>query len=305
MSGVEKVRELVNDFHIKSTLTNKRSRWVRVCVCMDTIDDVALAVESFFREEGPRDTGLLYLRAYGLLQALYLQQDALNTLGKQLGMKAEVSDCVERTRELRNLSVGHPAVYKGGSAFLARFSLSDAGFQMLVWKQGDKYETEDVDLHACAREQQEWVAAECTRIADELQQRLDKHKGSFAGAGLVVSFSENIDYALENIDRALHDEPGAGVKWALDLIQKRLADATKEIERRGHKLDEIPSLDDAIRQASYATVRLPSMLSSRAQEANLDAQVFLDALRAHIKAVKENLSELDEYYADRADSGAG
>jgi hypothetical protein len=49
---------------------------------MDIINDAESAMGAYLEHEFPSDTGERYLRIYGVMQALFLQQDALVDLIK-------------------------------------------------------------------------------------------------------------------------------------------------------------------------------------------------------------------------------
>lgn len=59
--------------------------WDFICIAMDVVGDASLAIENFLRFglNGPTrydDTGEKYLRLYGLLSAVYIQQEAVRKL---------------------------------------------------------------------------------------------------------------------------------------------------------------------------------------------------------------------------------
>jgi hypothetical protein len=61
---------------------NDISDWNFICVAMDVVGDASLAIDNFLRFglDGPtryNDTGEKYLRLYGLLSAVYIQQEAV------------------------------------------------------------------------------------------------------------------------------------------------------------------------------------------------------------------------------------
>jgi len=51
--------------------------WDRICSSSDVINDTTKAIKSYVKSDYPNENvGFQYLFIYGLLQALYLQQDA-------------------------------------------------------------------------------------------------------------------------------------------------------------------------------------------------------------------------------------
>jgi hypothetical protein len=124
-------------------------------VALDTAEDAMLALSNYESEGIGSEDGEKYLRLYGFLQAIFLQQDAIRELHRLfVGSFAEPADTSawKRLRKLRNLTVGHP-VNKGRRAeprrrtFITRVSLKTDGFDYQVWHQGTRETSfENADL---------------------------------------------------------------------------------------------------------------------------------------------------------------
>ena len=96
-------------------------------VIIDRIND--WTDTSFFGEN--------YLRVYGLLQAIFLQQDAIRCLHDQfVGASLEPQLNWKEIRELRNLSSGHPLEKSDRSGtrrtMISRITIVDQGFQLMI-----------------------------------------------------------------------------------------------------------------------------------------------------------------------------
>jgi hypothetical protein len=68
------IRDYVGDPHHQPRLMADEFSWNQLCAAMDTIEDTDAAVDAYVRHDFPTDTGEKYLRIYGILQGLYLQQ---------------------------------------------------------------------------------------------------------------------------------------------------------------------------------------------------------------------------------------
>jgi len=120
---------------------------------MDTIGDTTLAIDHFNKTGIGQDEGEKYLRLYGLLQAVYLQQDAIKflfqTIKKCFDEKNKLKDWKNyqlnswnELRSYRNLSIGHPIenkTFKRGKTkrvFISRVTISSDGFQLIICDAG-------------------------------------------------------------------------------------------------------------------------------------------------------------------------
>ena len=91
-----------------------------------------------------------YLALYGLLQALFVQQDAMNTLYKTC-LKKEIdfkNDYIElyKIREIRNITIGHPT-NKGNKYYLiSQMTMKKNGYFLIEHDVNDKKEGHQIEL---------------------------------------------------------------------------------------------------------------------------------------------------------------
>jgi hypothetical protein len=178
--------------HIRKLVTARgrerftRRDWHSVCAALDNLGDTALALQSYQRASFGRTLATQYLRVFGFLQALYLQEDSIIVLQRKLlGVWPTVSraSAWSRIRELRNRVGGHPAERAG---FLARISIRRQHFKIMYWnKRKATPEFEDVDLRALftdykceARRCSENSARSCCYAGGSLTQRLQATAGT-------------------------------------------------------------------------------------------------------------------------------
>lgn len=86
-------------------------RVTKAQVALDTAEDAMLAISNYEGGDVDSDDGEKYLKLYGFLQAVFLQQDAIKELHELfVGKFAEPGKASNwrRIRELRNLTVGRP-----------------------------------------------------------------------------------------------------------------------------------------------------------------------------------------------------
>lgn len=138
---------------------NSDNDWSFICVAMDIVGDASLAMRNFaeFALEGPtkyNDVGERYLRLYGVLSAVYIQQQAVLKLYALMGCPSpkEQKGRFEALvlRELRHKLASHGLDYlepdgSSPSAYVpVRMDL--AGFSCTITKnRGDGSETIRID----------------------------------------------------------------------------------------------------------------------------------------------------------------
>ena len=151
----QKIRHYVNDPNLYDThFKNDVDQWNALCVAMDTLGDSCLALGHYEASGIGDDYGEKYLKLYGLLQAVFLQQDSIRQLHRTFlenELQADPDSAWVGIRELRNLTVGHPIEkrIKAGTkrCFISRISISSDRFKLIVCnKDDDRDEFEDVDF---------------------------------------------------------------------------------------------------------------------------------------------------------------
>lgn len=75
--------QIIRELSLKTNNTDNAfedSVWPQLLSVLDTIEDSQAAINYYIRSDFPTDYGGKYLFVYGLLQALFLQQDAITAL---------------------------------------------------------------------------------------------------------------------------------------------------------------------------------------------------------------------------------
>lgn len=152
-SAIESVREKIERGEKYYALLNDKPKWNQYCASLYAIEDAQCAIEAYTSYEFPTDIKGKYLYIYGLLQALFLQQDAANDistalLGKKIDFKQEYPSLFE-IREIRNDTVGHPT--RRGQANcnnqayvqIVQMSMSRQGFNYATYRAVNDYKFEE------------------------------------------------------------------------------------------------------------------------------------------------------------------
>lgn len=153
----QQIRNYVNNANLlERYFESHLDEWYTLCVAMNTLGDTCLSLE-YYEASGIGDEyGEKYLKLYGLLQAIFLQQDSIRQiyrifLGNNLQPDSDSAWII--IRDLRNLTIGHPIEKKCKTGtkrcFISRVTIRGDGFQLMVWnKDKEQKEFEKVDLKA-------------------------------------------------------------------------------------------------------------------------------------------------------------
>ena len=148
-SAVDAIREFINEEHEEAyDYFESRGLWFQLCSCLDVLDDTCIGIRAYLKgvkKKGAPVDGEKYLRLYGVLQCLFVQQEALKNLCECFEYDSSFfSDHqLVKIRNIRNISVGHPtkrggAHAKGASSygFINRSMLTADTFEIETAKLG-------------------------------------------------------------------------------------------------------------------------------------------------------------------------
>ena len=117
-SPVQDLRREIRDFiqHPRrlSPLLSDVPNWNMLASSFDTVADTEYAIVTYEAMPAGEHTGMLYLLIYGILQALYVQQDAVESMVRAFEPNAQRRYRIEdepeagEIRKIRNRAIGHP-----------------------------------------------------------------------------------------------------------------------------------------------------------------------------------------------------
>lgn len=113
------------------------------CSCLDELEDTMLAIEDYLQNGiGIRD-GEKYLKIYGLLQAIIIQQDVIKELFSLNNSCCNFQDGFKEIRHLRVCIAGHPVNSQRGELvhFISRASITDKVFDIMSYNKQNKRDT--------------------------------------------------------------------------------------------------------------------------------------------------------------------
>jgi hypothetical protein len=298
------IRKICNHPWKRELLYQDKIIWNRFWASLDVIEDSQIAIDDYsnLSEFSSNEKGYLYV--YGILHALYLQQDALCNLnkalfGQDIDFKKDYPE-LYNIREIRNNSIGHPTDRGNGKSFhgISRMTIQKKGFQMSSSfpKIGKEDDFEDINILSCIAIQNELLKEILNYTMEKLKTDFEIHKNNFKDKKLIDLVSPNIDYNFsklyENIDR---DYPP--VKNNFDTISKTYYSIKQGIIDRYSSLSALPGIELNTKTLDYLLDRLNRDLIKDRIEDEIELQIFIDALKSHFDELKSMIIEIDEEFS--------
>jgi len=295
------VRSHINTHRYQTALLNDSKTWNQICSSLDVIDDSLYAVYSYDAEQYPEDIGLKYIYTYGLLQSLFLMQDALRHLSEAFGIPFELTPTLKQIRNFRNASIGHPTKQDQNGKryynYISRISMSKSGFD-LIRSSGDGediFKYVDV-MQACSDQLAGIIDAYC-KITEKLEEVDRMHKEKFKDALLSDVFHSAMGYFFEKISQGIHAHSYGDRKFGhihVLLLRETYEKFRSALEER-NELHEYTEFD--LNEYFHAIGKLDEYLSGKetAME-EADARIYLSYLRNQHEHFVAIAKEVDEEY---------
>lgn len=302
------VRDHVNLSWKHYQLCQDKASFSQLCSAMDILQDSADAIHAFGSAELPDTKPVLYLTTYGVLQALFLQQDAVRHLAEALAHPVDLKNwpVLQHVRDIRNFAVGHPTKKDrpkpASFHHITQMTLSREGFDLLSFYDNGESKHQRVDLPHLIAEQQKVVCAILLDLVKQLQLDEIRHQESFRMEKLEELLPQTIHYwaikVLEAVD--VHGEPRLGLT-GLEIVSSAAVEFRNAVERRDMSYYE--SLEHQYLLIQHALSELRAFFEEVANQqdpslSRLTAEILAMFLHTQIEQLVECAWEIDDDYSD-------
>jgi len=303
-----KIRESLHDSTIaKTKVLQKREKglWYQLWVCLDTINCSEIALLEFKdlkKEDFVKAPNLL---TYGLLQTLYVQQDALSNLSesifdKKINFWSGKYPSLSYVRNIRIITIGHPTKKNRNESatkycVIDQGSLTKEGFSFWVWSKTE-FKQQHIKFSELIKKQKEALLRELKKLHRQIEKKEVKHKKKFKGQSLSSFLPSEEPYSFSLLGKIAYDP----LAWSIFLDYKEKFKKIKRgIEKRYGKLNQslrIPGTKLLIEELDRIFQRIEEMKNSGA-DTEIDLGIYSDALIGRLKELKPHLNEIDKEFS--------
>jgi hypothetical protein len=304
---LQEIRGFINKPRKQFNLLKNRKFWNQLCSSLDVIEDSDLAIDAYINSEFGKDDGEKYLRLYGVLQALFLQQDAVTNLCESLGLPNSLTSYpkLKEIRDIRNDSIGHPTKrgnYKSYH-FISRVSITKSGFQLISYYGNNKTKVRDVLVIDLVKEQRKYLSKVFKNVIKIMKAEEKAHKEKFKMEKLEAVFPDTLSYyiekILENIGKL--DRPELGLVH-VTLVKKVMDKLKGTLQKRGIEIDTYDSIKFLYELLEYPIIELKlyfNKLTAKEEPRINDktAYIFTYFIKEKLYELKEITKEIDDKYS--------
>ncbi len=311
MGQVLKVRDLINMPRRQHSLLENRSLWFQLCSSLDVIEDTQFAIIAFVNREFETSKGSVYLAVYGLLQALTVQQDAVQNLCESLEMPRAVSPpAIKGIREIRHKSIGHPTKRnrgEGGEAlpsfhFISQMTLNPNGFELLSDYKDGKFVSEYVTIATLIQEQRSFVSEMLNGVIQKLEDEDAAHKEKFRMEKLTLVFPHALYYNIGKLFECVQGTKPAEFGMSnLELIKETAHQFLEAVKRRDAAYYESLASDSELLEYAIAQLERFFQATGNAGECQVDpkaAHIFAYFIEKQFDELKDLAQQIDSEYSE-------
>jgi ribosomal protein S15P/S13E len=304
----EKIRYFINRPRKQHLLLKDIKYWNQLCSSLYVIEDSDLAINAYLNREFSQDDGEKYLRIYGLLQALFLQQNAVEHLCESLGIKSNSNsnEKLREIREIRNDSVGHPTKrWKCGSYhFISRITIKKSGFQLVSHNKNGETSFKDIIVQDLVNEQNKCLSKVLEKVINTLEKEEKDHKEKFKMERMEVIF-KHLSFYMRNVAENIgEDKPKELGLMHIKKIKKEILDKlSNALKDRGLEIDTYDSIRDIYESLEYPVKELELFFDETKTEKGKrinqkTAYIFSFFIREKLNELRDIAKEIDEDYSN-------
>jgi len=246
----------------RELLSKNWQNWNKVWKALDLIDDTQQAIDTYSELPDFSGTGG-YLYIFGVMQALFVQQDATKSLYDACiedNLKFTDFPRLDQIRKHRNESIGHPSDRGNGKSFhlIVRNSIEKEGFDLesRFTKDKEASKIEEISIIECIKNQREEIIQILKKIMERLESDFETHKKEFSGESLKGLIPDSYLFTTLRGDNEAFEVGLRHIKEAVDKIRTG-------ITKRYESLEALPDENHLIQMMEYILQKLEEDLSGK------------------------------------------
>ncbi|SIR08252.1 hypothetical protein SAMN05920897_1363 [Alkalispirochaeta americana] len=303
-NSVSKIYQYINTQRYQTKLLSDVDTWNQICSSLWVIGDTLLSLKDYDKSEFPDSDGLKYIFTYGLLQSLFIQQDAITHLAEAFDIDLGIqSEKLKQIREIRNAAIGHPTKMQRKNKkffnYISRISMSKYFFTIQVASKDTPDDFQNVDTKKIIISQLSEIKELVMKIENELSDRDKDHKKKFEGDLLLNLFEGDLHYQFEKIFSGIFNPGHGNLEFGLSMLNsvRSIYERFKSELNNRDELQGNSSLQYELDNYFHAIKQLEKYFGSENIEMNeKDARIYAYYLREEHKYFHQIASEIDDEY---------
>ncbi|HZT24213.1 MAG TPA: hypothetical protein VFA57_00800 [Pseudolabrys sp.] len=264
----------------------------------DALLDASMAASAYDKAV-KSDPAVDLLVCYGFLQALYIQQDAVWTLSRSIGLDWHPNNDpkIREIRDLRNRLTGHPAFAEKSrqlsSAIIEYHGVSSSDFSGHIYFDTS---TKRVTVHVqtILKDNESQLAIQMLKIEAAMDEQERKFRSEQSKKPFSDLFGTGFDYLMQRLRPELDDE-GRVVQASthVTMIRDRINALRQELTDRGLESQafthELSAIIDGLKLIDKMIAN-----SDRSATSQNEIDIVCDGFGVNMNKLRERITELDK-----------
>lgn len=302
-----KIRDHISTRRYQIDLIRDLGNWNQICSCLDVVGDTVLSIHAYMDSDFPSDYGLRYIYTYGLLQSLFIQQDAMINISKSFKLSYQESEILSKIRAIRNAAIGHPTNNKVKKVTyhnsISRMSMEKWRATLLRSPENGNTEFLHIEFDELIFDQMSEIERWCNVLVEKLEDEDKKHKERFSQSPLSDIFHSTMGYYFEKVSQGINSPSHGNKEFGLSMLNLIEETYVKFREALSERREFCDYAAFDFNEYLHAIRKLKLYLSD-SHESNLsetDARIFCFFIRERHEGFVKIAEEIDaEYSMDRS-----
>lgn len=279
----------------------KTPLFTKIFTSLDVIEDTQNAIQEFNQIPDNLIPNRSTLYIYGILQAMYCQQDGVRHLYQsileegitkkdKIGIKKLFKQYNSdiQIRLIRDNIAGHPADANYGKEFYFIAKGSNTKNKFTYAGYTPEFKTVDVDISKLINEQERFIVSVLSNIESGIISQITNHKQKFMNIKL-SEYVENLEGCKRLIVKGINDSFfGIDTK----IFDKELANLKIELNKR--YFNNLPeSVDNILNKINYILERINFWNVNNVLSDNIEVDIILESFEFQLSELKDILIEID------------
>ncbi len=304
---ISDVRDIINRPRKQSLLLKEKKVWNQLTSSMDVIQDTDIAIDSYLENEFPKDYGEKYIWIYGVLQNLFVQQDAVKNLIESLDLNPSVEKPLEKIRDIRdirNKATGHPTKKGWGKSkftfhFISRSTINRNGFQLMSCMENDQIKFSNIYITEHIKKQRGIIIKILGNIMKELNKEETAHKKKFTNEKLADIFPKTLHNIISKLFEAVYSKthPKPFGILQIKIIEETLEEFKQALIKRD-LWNVYDTIDHLYYDISFPICELEKYFNMKrySKPAYRRAYIYMFFIQKKLDELKELAMGIDEDY---------
>jgi hypothetical protein len=295
-----RIHQKSHDYFTFTYGRRQRADWRMFYGATDAILDASTAAAGF-GDAVRGDAAVNLLVCYGFLQALYIQQDAIWTLSRAVGVKwhPNMDPIIRRIRDIRNRLTGHPSLAgereqpkRLSSATISYGDVRPTGFHGFIYYE-DRGEPINIDVPMILRDNEVRLALQAKKIEREMDKQERKFRSEHAKKLFSDNFGKGFGYLVERLRCDLSDEGRlAQALTHVQMVREVLLRLQGDLDTRGFNLQStLYHFDRLFAALDFLALIMQKKRHSRTDQFKLD--LIADGFDKNLHFLKSIVEEID------------